>query len=218
VSGAEGPLEIQVQALLARIERSTEARCQSAQEEARRQSAQILDEGRRAARERVHTAVREERARLAQGLRQALAQADLAQRQRGQEALQKLLASMWQALPALLEARWQDLEARHAWVEAAIDAAGRLLPGRPWTFELASEVPQESRAALEARAHTRGATQVSWTRAPGIGSGVRIRAGGACLSATIPGLLAERAGLEGAFLAAYLTAASGAAAPKEPPR
>jgi hypothetical protein len=200
-------LAMQVQALLARVERATLARCASLEEEARRQSAQLLEEGRKEARERVHTAVREERSRLALGLRQAQAQADLAQRQRAQGELQKLLAAMWQELPGLLEARWQDATAQRAWVEAAIDAAGRLLPGRPWTMELPSEFPGESRAALEARARTRGATQLTWVHDPRTGAGVRIRAGGACVSATIPGLLARRADVEAAFLAACLESA-----------
>jgi hypothetical protein len=214
---ADGALASQVQALLSRVERAAQARCAALEEEAGHQSRKLLEEGRAQAHLRVRTAVREERARLAEGLRQAQAQADLEQRKQDQAQLQELLLAMWRELPGLLEARWQDAQARRIWVEAALDVAGRLLPGRAWTLELASDFPVAARAALEAHARTRGATQVSWARDPSAGAGVRIRAGGACLSATIPGLLARRADIEAAFLAAFV--APGAdPAPQEPSR
>jgi hypothetical protein len=45
---------------------------------------------------------------------------------------------------------------------------------------------------------------MTWVRDARIGAGVRIRTDGACLSATIPGLLARRQDVEAAFLAKYL--------------
>jgi hypothetical protein len=199
-----GALEIQVQALVARVAHATQQRCAGFEEQARLQIRQILKQARAEARARVHQAVAEERSRLEQGLRQARAQAALEQRKQQQAQLQQLLDAMWQQLPGLMAARWRDPGERRAWIEAALDAARTLLPDRPWTLEVDSDFPQEEQAPLTAQARDRGATEVTWARDARIGPGVRIRADGACLSATIPSLLARRQDIEAAFLADYL--------------
>lgn len=204
-------LEVQEQALIDRVRRGTEARCASAEEEAHRQGAELIAQGRAEARQRLRQAVHQESSRGRQALVEAQAQADLEQRQREQAQLQELLKAMWKELPELLAERWTDPAQQHAWIEAALEAASPLVPGRPWTLELATSLGEEPRAALEARARKLGATQINWVQDPALGPGVRIRAGGACISATVPGLLARRADIEADFLAAYLAPDAGAA-------
>jgi len=197
-------IALQEQALIDRVQRSTQARCERAAEQSHRQSNEMLAQARTEARQRLRRAVREERSRGQQALIQAQAQADLEQRQHEQGQLQQLLKAMWQELPERLAARWQDPAQQRAWIETALEAAAPLLPGRPWTLELASVLDEPVRTALEARARQLGAVQVSWVQDGAMGPGVRIRSGGACVSATVAGLLARRADIEADFLAAYL--------------
>jgi hypothetical protein len=209
-----GPWDIegQVQALLARVERSTQERCAAAQAQAAAQARQILTSARAEARESVHRAVALERSRLDQALRRAQAQADLEQRQREQAHIKEMLGEMWRQLPGLLAARWRDPGARRGWIAAAFDEAGTLFPQRGWTIEHGGDIPQSEHSELEAAARGRGAAEVTFRHEPQMGPGLRIRVDGACLAATIPGLLARRADIESAFLADYLGDASAAAA------
>lgn len=196
-------LEAQVQALLQRVESSTAQRCASARAAASSQAREIVTSARAEALARVKQAVAQERARLEQGVRQAQAQADLGLRGQAQQRLRALLDQMWKALPGRLEARWRDPGERRTWTLAALEQAGALLPGRPWRIEHGAGWSAQQLAETEAAARSRGASAVEWAQDPAIGAGLKIRAAGVCLAATVEGLLAPRAEVESAFLAHY---------------
>jgi len=197
------PLDSQVEALLQRVTGATEQRCASLRAEADSQANQIVKSARQEALGSVRKAIEQERSRLDQGLRQAQAHADLLARQHAQARVQELLAQMWERISGRLEARWSDPAQRRTWIEAALDQAGTLLRGHAWRIEHGPQWPEGQSTELEALARAKGAAGVEWASDPALGPGLRIRAEGVCVAATVEGLLARRGDIESAFLAEY---------------
>jgi vacuolar-type H+-ATPase subunit E/Vma4 len=201
-------LDAQVEAMLQRVTRSRQERCDQMRAAVDSQAQEILRSGRAEARANVRRAVALERSRIAQGLRQAEASAELEARRRAQSETRRLLECMWTEIADALEARWRDPEHRRAWVEAALQQADLLLGERPsWRIEHGAGWSPEQRSALEKLASKRGARTTEWAYEPELRAGVRIRSEKVCLDATVQGLLAHRADIESAFLAEYLAAA-----------
>ncbi|HXZ59432.1 MAG TPA: hypothetical protein VEG26_04565 [Steroidobacteraceae bacterium] len=197
-------LEAQVGAMLQRVRDGQERRLRELRAAAAAQSQEILRGARAEARGNLHQAVVRERMRMAQGLRQAEARAELESRQRAQVETLTLLRSMWAHIGAELEGRWSDGGQRGAWIAATVQQARRLFAGQEWRIEHARGVSSEQQRAAQAEGHADGARRVEWVAEPSLRAGLRIRTPGACLDATVEGLLAERAEIEAAFLSEYL--------------
>ena len=136
-------------------------------------------------------------------LRQASARAEIEARRLEQRQSRELLGEMWERLAAALERRWASPTLRRAWIDAAMGHAAALLFGREWLIECASSWSDDERTELTERARERGARDVEWSLEASITAGLKIRATGVCIDATIPGLLAQREVIEGDFLAEY---------------
>lgn len=203
-------LNVQVDALLQKVADDKEQRCSRLRAAAESQAREILRSARTQARSEVHKAVAEERARIEQGLRQAEAQADLQSRQRAQRQLQEELEHMWAQIVGVLEARWHDPIQRRRWIEAALAAAGGLIGERDWRIEHGPEWPQAESHEVEEFARTKGCRSVEWASDPAIRAGLRVCAPGVLFDATVPGLTADRAEIESAFVAEYLRPSHGA--------
>jgi hypothetical protein len=204
-------LEVQVDALLERVAERRARRVSEIRTSTEAQIREIMRAARAEARASLHQAVVRERTRMAQGLRQAEAHAELESRQRAQLETLTLLRSMWEHLGAELAERWSGARPRGAWIAAALKQAGELFPGRAWRIEHAAGVSPEDRPLGEALARAAGAS-VEWVADTGLRAGLRVRAGPACVDASLDGLLAERADIEALFLAEYLAAPA-----QEPP-
>jgi len=198
-------LEVQVDALLERVNQHRERRASEIRARTAKESSDIVRGARAEARKNLHEAVGRERARIAQGLRQAEARAELESRWRAQRETHTLLRHMWEGIAAALEARWDAKAERRAWISAAIEEATVLLGGREWCIDYGGDVSPEERERGERFARSRGARDVQWRPEPQLRAGLRIRAPGACLDATIEGLLVQRADVEAAFLSEYQT-------------
>ena len=196
-------LDVQVQAMLQRVSQHRERRTGEIHAAAARQAEEIVRGARAEARANLHAAVARERARLAQGLRQAGARAELELRQRAQLQTRTLLGEMWEVIGAALEARWRTPPLRTAWIRAAMQQAALLLGGLSWRIEHAEGVSAQDRAQGEELARTH-AGDVAWQLEPQLRAGLRVRAPGACLDASIEGLLRRREDVEAAFLSEYL--------------
>ena len=84
--------------------------------------------------------------------------------------------------------------------------ATALLAGRAWLIESGSELTEQERSELTARAQARGAKTLELSLQTAMPPGLKIRADHVCIDATVPGLLAQRVAIEAAFLAEYLPA------------
>ena len=212
--GFDGPasiLDAQVDAMSQRVSKDRDSRCAQLRTGAEGQARDILRSARKEARANVHEAVARERKLGEQALRQAQASALLAERQRAQQETCALLQEMWAAITGVLESRWADPAHRKAWVQAAIRQAKTLLIGRSWRIEHDPGWSQEELGELVQLVSGKGeggsAYEVALACDRGIRAGVRISTVGACLDATVAGLLVSRAQIESEFLAQYLALA-----------
>jgi vacuolar-type H+-ATPase subunit E/Vma4 len=189
---AETVLEAQTVALLRRLSREQEMRTRKARDEAAEHSREIVRHARVEARARVHEAVLETRRDVELAVARRKAALDTRERRTRQAMLRKLLDDAWQRLPAALEARWSTREARQAWCRSACaQAVDSLLDPVRRTVELDPRWLDELHGIVEAAlAGTAGAVDV--VPVAGLGAGLRIRGGRACVDATVAGLLAAR--------------------------
>jgi len=136
-------------------------------------------------------------------LRQANARAEIEARRLEQRQSRELLGEMWERIAAALERRWALPTQRRAWIDAAMGHAAALLFGRAWLIECAVNWSDDERTELTKRARECGAREVEWSLKASTPAGLKIRATGVCIDATIPGLLAQREAIEADFLAEY---------------
>lgn len=196
-------LDAQVEAMLERVSQYRERRTGEIRNKTATQSLEIVRSARTEARQSLHRAVARERARMAQGLRQAEARAELESRRRAQLETRTLLKHMWEKVAAVLERRWRNAAQRSEWIAAAVGEAAQLLAGQSWRIEHAAGVSAGDRHRGESRALAAGARAIEWRLDEQLRAGLRVRSPGACLDATVAGLLAAREEVEAAFLSEY---------------
>jgi hypothetical protein len=193
-------LDKRTAALLALVEDFRARRCAELLDPAGEKARAILRGARAEGRRRVHTTIAEARQRLAGEIGAAQAQLATERRLAGQRRALQVLQQAWQQLRAALLARWRDEPARRRWLDAHLARALNALPHAHWRVEFAPGWPPAEREALAARMAAAGVTGVSWQGCDDIDGGVRIRAGNNIVDATVDGLLADRAALEGRLL------------------
>jgi len=217
-------LEQRTAALLALVEAYRARRCAELLDPARERARALLRVARAEGRQRVHATIAEARQRLASEV--GAEQARLATERRLDEQRQamRLLQQAWSALREELRARWRDGAARRRWLDAHLARALRALPaargaaaaGAPpspagnqarggggavaWQVEFPASWAPDEREAFAARLAAAGVSVAAWRPRQDIDGGVRIRAGNNVVDATIDGLLADRAALEGRLL------------------
>jgi len=193
-------LQQRTQALLDLVEQDRRARCAEIAAQAGQQAAATLAQARAVARKRVREAFAEERSRAQ--ARVAAARAELQTRRRLHEQQQAAawLAVGWQRLPQALRGRWTDAQARHLWVDAALEDARRVLaPGR-WRVVHAAGWPAHEREALAARLQAAAGTAAEFSEDAALGAGLRFLADGNVVDATLGGLLADREAIGASLL------------------
>jgi F0F1-type ATP synthase membrane subunit b/b' len=195
-------LEAQTLALLRRLGHEQEARTRRADEDAAEQARDIVRRARSEARARVSQAVTDTRREIDLAIARRKAAIETRERRARQTTLRRLLDDAWQRLPSALEQRWDDARARAAWCRSACDQAARSLLG---TANLVVEI--DARWCDELRPVVAGSLGTATGSAPqvvaltGLGPGLRIRAGRACVDATVTGLVAARERIAAELLA-----------------
>jgi hypothetical protein len=187
-------------ALLALVRQHCNDRCaallQPADDEARALLRAALSDGRR----RVRTAIAEERKRLrsAVGAREAALQTERRIASQRHEA--QLLARAWHELPRVLTDRWNDAHRRTRWVDAHLARACATFEcSVQWRIRHHPAWSEQERSAAAARLAARGIA-AAFEEDPGIGAGLTIACGHNVLDASLDGLLADRALIEGRLL------------------
>ena len=202
MNDVESLLEAQTTALLRRLGREQESRTRHIRDEAATQAADIVRRARAEARTRVHQAVVDTRREDEIALARRRAALDTQARRSRQATLRELLDRAWQALPAALQSRWLDATARERWCDAACVSAIRSLRHLD---RLQVEVDPQWLAHVGplVRSRLEGPSKVDVTSSAGLGAGLRIRAGDACIDATVAGLLAARERIASELLAEF---------------
>ncbi len=202
MSSPQNIVEAQTDALLRRVAREQETRARHARESADEQARAIMQRAWAEARARLRQAVLEERRSIEQTLADRRAALETAARQRSQSALRAVLDEAWQALPAALAAEWSRADARKRWCRAACSSAVAVLePARGCTLEVDADADADVAATALAALASWPGEPPAVERIAGLGPGIRIRCGRACVDATVPGLLASRERVESELLA-----------------
>jgi hypothetical protein len=200
--------ELQAAALIEEIGRKVAQSRGEILAAAAREAAQIRQRARAKARRQLRRAIDEMRASERQ--RVAQVQAELATRSSRRVSAQSL-AALAQAWPLLVEAirrRWDDPPSRAQWLQAQLgQARARLHPG-PWRVAHPAAWGEADITALRATLARHGVTEASLQADPALASGLVIEAAGARLDSTPQALLADRAAVEAALLAAIMQVAS----------
>ena len=201
MSVPEGIVQAQTEALLRRVAREEEMLSRRAREAAEEQARSIVARAREEARARTRQAAEEARLSMEKALADRRAALETAARQREQGLLRELMDRAWQSLPAELDAAWRDESARRRWCEAACALARRIVMGDgTFTVEVDEQAPADARDAPSHALQESGKGAIVVPVA-GLGPGLRIRHGLACVDATAHGLLASRERIEAELLA-----------------
>lgn len=199
---AETVLDAQTLALLRRLGREQEMRTRRASDEAAEQARGIVRHARTEARARVHQAVLETRRDNELAIARRKAAIDTRERRTRQAMLRRLLDDAWRRLPAALQARWADAGAREAWCRSACAQARATLLR---VDRLVAEVDPRWRDAVstvvEGCFAERDGGTLEVVPVAGLGPGLRVRGGKACVDATVEGLVAARERIAAELLA-----------------
>jgi hypothetical protein len=202
VNAPQSIVEAQTDALLRRVAREQDMRARQARESAVTQARAILDRSWDEARARLRQAVLEERRSVEQAIADRRAAHETVARQRSQSTLRAVLDEAWQALPAALASVWLRSDARQRWCRAACSAAVRVLdPARGCRIEIDAGTAADVEAAARKALGDWAGLEIGVERVAGLGPGIRIRCGRACVDATVAGLLASRERIEAELLA-----------------
>ncbi|MFN7779283.1 MAG: hypothetical protein ACK5RK_10460 [Betaproteobacteria bacterium] len=194
-------LEHRTQALLALVDAFRERRCAEILAPARAQAQEMVATALADGRRRVRATIAEARARMAADVGAAQARLATERRLAQQQHALALLAQGWQVLRIELHAHWQGAAARRGWTASATQRALAALPhGVPWQIACAPDWPAAERAEFAQTLAARGIAIEAMAEDPAIACGLRLRAGANVLDATVDGLLADRAGLQGRLL------------------
>jgi hypothetical protein len=194
-------VQAQMEALLRRVAREQEMLSRKARDAAEEQARGIVARARAEARARTRQAAEEANQSVARALADRRAALETAARQREQSLLRRLMDEAWDAMPTELEATWRDAAARRSWCGAACALARRIVMGSgAFTIELDATAPADADDCAQ-QALANGGDVATVNRIDGLGPGLRIRRGLACVDATATGLLASRERIEAELLA-----------------
>lgn len=187
-------------ALIETVDQYRVERCATLLDPARAEARAIVKAALGDGRRRVTTAIDEERKRLRRDV--AAVEASLATERRlvAQQRAVRQLGLAWTALRAALVERWNRSAARASWVDAhvargleclATDVEWRIRHHPAWT--------EEERAHARAGLQSRGIRAV-FEEDPTLAAGFVVTCGHNVLDASLDGLLADRASIEGRLL------------------
>ena len=187
-------------ALIATVDQYRAGRCAELLEPAAAQARTTVKGALSDARRRVTTAIDEERKRLRRDV--GAVEASLATERRlvAQQRAVRQLGRAWTALREALTKRWYDPTARRAWVNAHLARAVECLAhDAEWTIRHHVAWQDDERRVAAAWLRTRGA-HAAFEDDPALVAGFVVTCGHNVLDASLDGLLADRAGIEGRLL------------------
>lgn len=203
MTGLRSVLDLQVESILSALREQRDRRCREIGGESRSRNRQLLRHARERTRLRLHQAVNEERRHRSDALLQARHRIESDRRRNLLAGYREFLERVWPLLLAELERRWSDNEGRRLWCEMSIREACASLPHENWIVELPGTWPATDSDWLLSAFARHDLPEPELRISNGLPPGVRIRCGGACLDATLDGLLDKQTEIEARLLAAW---------------
>jgi hypothetical protein len=187
-------------ALIASVDQFRAERCAALLEPAVAEARAVVKAALVDARRRVATAIDEERKRLRRDVGAVESSVATERRLSAQQRAVQQLGIAWDALRSALSERWTEPDARRRWVEShlvrareclAHDSEWRIRHHDAWTGD------ERRTAARQLQSH---GVRAVFEHDPAIAAGFVVACGHNVLDASLDGLLADRAALEGRLL------------------
>jgi hypothetical protein len=192
--------ERQVRALL-RVAEDYRAQCCSALlGAADAKSRRILEHAHAVARSRLREALSDQRERLDASIAEAETELVMQHRVSTQKRLAAALQASLPVLKQALHKRWWSPSARALWVEQHLKVAAAVMPPTGWTIVHPPDWPQDEREQVHRRLQAQGIENPRFECDAGLLAGIRVACGLNLLDASLDGLLADRALIEGRLL------------------
>jgi hypothetical protein len=195
-----GDLNADVAQFLELVERDRSERCRAIRADAEAQARDVVRAARREATRRFKQALHEERERSGKRVDAARAELATTARQQDNELVRLVLARGWDCLRIELVRRWQIADSRARWTRALIERALGLLPAAAWRIEHPADFRTSELDAFAPRIVERSGSRAELCENREILAGLAIVSQGVRLDATLDGLLADRATVEGRLL------------------
>lgn len=203
---ARAPIELQADALVDEIERQVALRERELLDAAAAEAAAIRLRARQKARRQLQRAVEDMRTTGQQRLRQLHATLETARRRRAARHALDALALVWPRLDQAIEQRWNEPRTRSVWMSAQLALARSRWPAQAWVLRHPAAWRDDEVAALRAALRTHAPGEVTLLADASLHAGLVVEVDGARLDSTPRALLADRARVESALLAALLRA------------
>ena len=193
-------LAARAMALIATVDQYRAERCAELLEPALAEARTIVRSALSDARRRVTTAIDEERKRLRRDVSAVEASLSTERRLVAQQRAVRQLGRAWTALRAALVSRWSDPVARGAWVGVHLARAIECLAhDAEWRIRYHAAWQDDERRTAADTLRARG-IQAAFEPDPVLAAGFIVTCGHNVLDASLDGLLADRAGIEGRLL------------------
>lgn len=196
------PVELQAEALVDEIGRKVGARQRELLDIAAREAEEIRERARVRSRRQMRRAVDEMRATERQRTQQVRAELETADRRRASALALEMLSAAWPQLAAAIEQCWHDPPARRRWMAAQLALACSRLPAAGWVLRHPGAWTDAERSVLRGLLRDHGVEDATLRPEPALTTGLVIEVAGARLDSTPQALLADRARVEAALLAA----------------
>ncbi|MFA7270526.1 MAG: hypothetical protein WC073_14400 [Sterolibacterium sp.] len=193
-------LDQQTQALLKLAEDYRIGHCQALLAKAREDSRAILKAAHLAARRDLRSMLAPERQRLAAEIAEAEAKLVTQRRLRDQRRVTAVLRQAWPRVSQALSESWETPAGRAAWVVHHLAVALRALPAQAWLIRHPVDWPAAEREQASQWMHAHGIAEARFEAASDLRAGIRVVCGLNVLDASLEGLLADRAQIEGRLL------------------
>lgn len=174
--------------------------CQALLAQASAESRAILKAAHLAARGDLRAILAPERERLVSEIAGAEAKLVTQRRMREQRHIIDLLKQAWPRLVQALRARWETPAGRAAWVVRHLSIALPALPATGWVIRHPPNWPATELEEASRWLRTHGIADARFEADLGLAAGIRVVCGPNVLDASLDGLLADRAQIEGRLL------------------
>ena len=199
---APAPADLQADALIESIERQVAEQEGTPGADAAREASEIRERARIKARRQMRRAILQMRVTEHEQWQQLLAELDTAARQQAAACAQVALALAWPRLPDALARCWAATAARGRWIDAQLALARERLHAVAWVVHHPAAFDAREREDLQRRLVAQGRLDAMLQPDAALGAGLVIEADGARLDSSPMALLADRAAVESALLAA----------------
>jgi hypothetical protein len=195
--------------LLGVVVENREKRCSEVREKTAGEVSDIIHLAYQRSRARMHSHIVALREKYRVRAAAALARNQTRMRQQQQKHDHEVLTTAWPMLRESMLALWKDPESRRTWLENAVSNAKEILLQHEWHIEHPVDFDSDEHKWLKHAMTGSRQKGHKLTATDDIEAGIRIRANGTVVDATLEGLLRHRLAIEAELIARIKQGADG---------